>query len=70
MSVAQVICDKAAIIDHGEIVERGVSEIFANPKVKGRDISIRETGAIVGFSEKLGDNRKFHLMNLRLHTLH
>ena len=33
MSVVQSICDKVAIIDHGEIVERGkVSEIFANPK--------------------------------------
>ena len=33
MSVVQSICDKVAIIDHGEIVERGkVAEIFANPK--------------------------------------
>lgn len=33
MSVVQSICDNVAIINHGEIVERGkVADIFANPK--------------------------------------
>lgn len=35
MSVVQNICDKVAIIDHGEIVEEGaVGEIFGNPQAE------------------------------------
>ena len=62
MSVVQSICDKVAIIDHGEIVERGkVSEIFRkiqkSEAAKRFSIS-RETGSYCGFG-KLGDNRSF-----------
>lgn len=45
MSVVREICNKVAIIDHGEVAETGdVDEVFAHPKSRaGKELVLRDT---------------------------
>ena len=70
MSVIREICNKVAIMEHGELVEEGwVEEIFSHPKSRAaRELILRDKpeGAAVGNSlslrERMQVNRKIRIV--------
>lgn len=72
MSVIREICNRVAIIEHGELVENGsVAEIFSHPKSKaakelifrdGPDNDVRKEGALAVQMERIQGDRKLRIV--------
>ena len=72
MSVIREICNKVAIIEHGELVENGsVAEIFSHPKSKaarelifrdGPDNDVHKEGAVAVQMERIQGDRKLRIV--------
>ena len=72
MSVIREICNRVAIIEHGELVENGsVAEIFSHPKSKaakelifrdGPDNDVHKEGALAVQMERIQGDRKLRIV--------